>query len=91
MNQNDLNNAIVSYVGWDTDAALPGRYPERIEDAGLKRQVLAVISQADAEEPGNQDLWVWGRQVGAKLSSEHPELSQEAIEAIIALITFEWR
>lgn len=90
MNQ-DLSKGIISFVGWGTGATLPGRHPERIEDPHLKHQVLAVISQADEEKPGDQDLWVWAAWVGEKLSSTHPEISQDAIEAIIALITFEWR
>lgn len=32
MKDERLSAAILSYVGWDTDAALPGRYLDRIAD-----------------------------------------------------------
>lgn len=91
MNNLDLSGGIIAFVGWDTDAALPGRHPERIQDLVLRERVLEVIAHADSEEPGSQDLWEWGKGVGRRLGSEYPELSQGAIDAIVALITFEWR
>lgn len=86
-----VSKAVIAYVGWDTDAALPGRHPERIADGSLKDHVLEIIAMVDAEEPGSQGLWEWGREVGDKVSSRFPGLSTEAVDALVALITFEWR
>lgn len=86
-----LSRAIVTYVGYDTDTAIPGRHPDRIPDADLRRRVLDIVAAVDREEPGSQGLWAWGAEVAAKTSALHPELSAEALDALKALITFEWR
>ncbi|WP_448719991.1 hypothetical protein [Microbacterium natoriense] len=86
-----FSRAVIAYVGWDTDAALPGRHPERIPDASMRDRVLDVIKMVDAEEPGYRGLWEWGREVGDNVSSRFPQLSKEAVDAVVALISFEWR
>lgn len=86
-----LSRAVIAYVGWDTDVALPGRYPERVADGLLKDRVLEIIALVDAEELGSQSLWEWGREIGGKVSSRFPQLSEDAVVALVALITLDWR
>ncbi|HKP05791.1 MAG TPA: hypothetical protein VJU58_00930 [Microbacterium sp.] len=86
-----LSKAVITYVGYDTDAALPGRHPERIADGDLRREVLAIVAAVDREEPGDQGLWVWGAEVATRVGEKYPQLSPEALDALKALITFEWR
>lgn len=86
-----LSDAVVAFVGWDTDAALPGRHPERVTDAALRARVQMVVDSADRQVPGAGDLQEWGRAVGESLRAEFPELSERAVDALVALSTYEWR
>ncbi|MBQ3358777.1 MAG: hypothetical protein IJG47_07745 [Microbacterium sp.] len=86
-----LSDAIVAFVGWDTDASIPGRHPDRIVDVSLRERVLKVVRAADAERPDSRDLGEWGRVVGARVAREHPDISPAAVRAIVALVTYEWR
>ncbi|MBW9110542.1 hypothetical protein JNB63_06265 [Microbacterium trichothecenolyticum] len=86
-----LSSAVITYVGYDTDTAIPGRHPDRIADEGLRREVLAIVATVDREEPGDQGLWVWGSEVAKRVGEQYPQLSSEALDALKALITFEWR
>lgn len=91
MKDERLSAAFLSYVGWDTDATLPGRHPDRIADGSLKNRALEVIAMVDAEKPGRQGLQEWGLEVGDKTRTLFPGLSREAIDALVALVAFEWR
>ena len=86
-----LSNAVITYVGYDTDTAIPRRHPDRIAHGGLRRAVLAIVAEVDREQPGDQGLWVWGAEVSKRVGEKHPQLSVEALDALTALVTFDWR
>lgn len=93
MADSQLSGAVLTYVGYDRDASVPGRFPSRIEDADLRRRVLEIIAEVDAEaDPSTaHDLSAWGDDLAARAGERHPELSADALQAIKALLTFEYR
>lgn len=93
MVDDSLSSAVVTFVGYDGDGAVPGRYPSRIGDPDLRQGVLEILTEidhdADLRAAGN--LSAWGNALVARVSERHPELSGEALAALTALLTFEWR
>jgi hypothetical protein len=57
----------------------------------LKDRAVEVIAMVDAEKPGRQGLWEWVLEVDDKARTRFPGRSREAIDALVALVTFEWR
>lgn len=86
-----LSEAVVAFVGWDTQVAIPGRHPDRIADAALRTQVQEIVDFADRRPPGHGGLQEWGRALAKSLATEFPELSARAVDAVVALQTYEWR
>lgn len=86
-----LSSAVVRYVGVDMDAAVPGRHPDRIADGAIRARVVAIVAEADAAEPGVGDLFAWAESVRNAIALNHPELSPDALVALRALISYEWR
>ena len=86
-----MSAAILAFVGWDTDAAIPGRHPDRVADDALLHRVRAIIDRADATWQGGESLQEWGRTLGRRIAADEPDVSGEAIGAIVALLTYEWR
>ena len=86
-----LSAAVVAYVGYDGASALPGRHPERIADDVLRAQVQTIVAAVDRKTPGAQGLSQWAADLTAEIDREHPGLTPEAVAALVALETFEWR
>ncbi|QEW02332.1 hypothetical protein [Microbacterium lushaniae] len=88
-----LSTAVLAYVGFDRDAAVPGRFPARIDDPELRRRVVDIVAEVDADAgPGTgENLSAWGDALAAGVRERHPELSDEALAALKALLTFEYR
>jgi len=86
-----LSEAVITFVGWDTEAALPGRHPERVTNPEIRRRVLEVVATVDEEVSAAQGHWDWTLATGRNIEAQHPDLSSDAIDAILALITYEWR
>lgn len=83
----------MAYVGFDRDAAVPGRFPARIDDPALRQRVVDIVAGVDAEaDPRTaENLSAWGDALVAGVRERHPELSEEALAAVKALLTFESR
>ncbi|WP_157428448.1 hypothetical protein [Agromyces salentinus] len=88
-----LSDAVVAYVGFDGESAVPGRHRDRIADPVLQERVAQVVNHAELREPGNeaQGVLAWAQQRRDAVGRAHPELSGRALDAICALISFEWR
>jgi hypothetical protein len=88
-----LSSGVLTYVGFDRDSSLPGRHPGRIEDPELRQRVVDLVAEVDAVRPGEdaRDLFAWAESRRAEVATAHPELSDEALIALRALISFEWR
>lgn len=87
----NLSEGVLAYVGYDGDAAVPGRFPNRVDNT-IRARVLEVISYADGRRPGEgEDLFEWANRVSQQVGARFPELDEEALIAIRALESFEWR
>jgi hypothetical protein len=55
--------------------------------------VVDLVAEVDAVRPGEdaRDLFAWAESRRAEVATAHPELSDEALIALRALISFEWR
>ncbi|MEZ3162023.1 hypothetical protein AB1K54_16020 [Microbacterium sp. BWT-B31] len=86
-----LSAAIVDYVGLDV-GAIPGNHPDRIASDELRARVGAIMAGLDAIRPDQTagDLFDWARREVDGLSAAS-ELSQEAREALVSLLSFTWR
>lgn len=93
MSSSDLSAGVVAFVGFDRDASVPGRFPARIADPALRERVLAVFRDVDADADPSQAVRLseWGDDLAARAHSRYPELSEDALKAIKALLTFEYR
>ena len=87
-----FNEAVVQFVSMDVDA-LPGRHPERVQSDALRERVEHVIAELDAIRPdeSSENLFDWAEREVDRLALAHPELSLEAREALISLLSFTWR
>ncbi|TFV83929.1 hypothetical protein E4V99_02280 [Microbacterium sp. dk485] len=92
MADDTLSAAVLTYVGYDRAAAVPGRFPSRIDDPKLRQHVLDIIAEADADaDPRTAEkLSAWGDALVAGVHDRHPELSEEALAAVKGLLTFEY-
>ncbi|MFL0412382.1 hypothetical protein ACH0AH_14550 [Microbacterium paludicola] len=87
----NLSEGVLAYVGYDGDAAVPGRCPSRVDDA-IGTRVREVISYADEHRPGEgEELFEWANRVSREVGGRFPELDEQALIAIRALVSFEWR
>lgn len=93
MSDDALSSAVVAFVGYDGGGAVPGRWPARIADPLSRRTVRELMAEVDgyADPRGADDISVWGDALVARVRERHPELSGEALAAIKALLTFEYR
>ena len=89
---NELSAGVIAYTGFGTDA-IPGHHPERIADPAVRAQVVAIMQEVNAIRPGDdaRDLFAWGERQRTIVGERHPELSERALDAVRALLTFEWR
>lgn len=88
----ELSAAVLTYVGFDRDSAVPGRHLDRIADGQLRSRVMALISEVDSlPGDGSQDLFAWAEQRRVAIAEAHPELTDDALIALRALLSFEWR
>lgn len=83
----ELSRAIRAFVG----ATVPARRHERLPADVPAERVDAVLALIDGEGPGDEELWAWGDRMAERVREAHPELSEDAVQAIEALIAFEWR
>lgn len=88
-----LSAGVLSYVGFDRDSSLPGRHPGRIEPPELRQRVIDLIAEVDEVRPGEgaRDLSAWAESRRVEVATAHPELSDEALVALRALVSFTWR
>lgn len=99
MNDDELSTGVVAYLQKGS-AASPradeeacARVAAAREPATLVSEVKALVQESlairidwDATSLGDA-----GRQVAAEMARRHPELSQEALEALAWNFTFAWR
>ncbi|KHK99519.1 hypothetical protein LK09_02485 [Microbacterium mangrovi] len=88
----DLSAALVRCV-WRERAAIPGRHPENISDPDLAERVRVVIADLDAIRPGDdaEDLFAWSDREARAVAAKHAILDEEAIVALRALLSWQWR
>jgi len=87
-----LDEAIIHYV-WSDGAAVPGHHPESVGEPVLLRRVEAIIADLDAVRPGEnaEDLFPWSDREARAIATRHASLSEEAIAALRALLSWQWR
>ena len=92
MTDQALSDAITQFV-WREGAAIPGRHPENIVDAAMRERVAAIVADLDAIRPGEDaaDLFVWSERQVRALARRYPGISEEAISALRALLSWQWR
>ena len=86
-----LSAAVLTYVGYDGVSAIPGHHPERIVDQEIRDRARAIVSFVNEKTPSSQGLSQWGMELRAEIHDEHPELNNDAVTALVALLTFQWR
>lgn len=87
-----LSAAIVAYIR-APGSSLPGRHPERVQDAGLLARVEEVIRRLDAIRPDDtaRDLATWADTQAATVAAESGGLAPEAVGALRDLLSWDWR
>ena len=92
MTDNDLSVAVVRYI-WRDGASIPGRHPENVPDPQLAERVRTVIADLDAIRPGDdaENLFAWSDRQARAVAERHAILDEEAIAALRALLSWQWR
>jgi hypothetical protein len=93
-----LSQAIVDYVGFGATSQPqrdPGRVAESQDDDGsaVLADTLAIVAELDSLQLDwtAQTLVTAGAGARATMAERHPELSEEALDALSWAFTYEWR
>lgn len=90
MVDDEFSRAVIAYTGFDT-GTLPGHHPDRVEDPEVLARVRAIVAEADAVPFSEEELPVWAERVRTTMQERYPELTPEALVALRALVSYEWR
>ena len=91
-----LSQAVVAYAWGNPRLPWPGRRPDAVRElAGdqaehLLNRITGLLAEA-AQVPTCSDLAAYGTRIEEKLRLTHPDLSDEAREAISGIFTYAWR
>ena len=97
INEN-LSKSVVLFSGYGVES-YPGEYPDRVSDAfgeldyGLLGQVQAVFTELDQLKPdwANCSLQEAGRWAKSQMQLMHPDLSENALDALEWTFTWWWK
>lgn len=82
-----LSRAVREFVG----VTVPARRYEHLPAEVPREYIDGILALVDSDRPGGEDLSRWADRMAERLRAAHPELSEDAVQAITSLITFEWR
>jgi hypothetical protein len=95
----DLSRAIALYLGWGV-ASVPSADIGRLRDEfgadradSLGQRVEAVVREVDAlpTDWSSESLEAAGERVGGIIRDRHPELTDEAVKALVWHFTWTWQ
>lgn len=96
MQNEELSRTVVTFVWGNPRKPWPSAHPEAIrrlfddQAEPVLTQIDALFAEANRIRP-TDDLAVYGARIKEHLLHSHPELTDEAREAIAARLTYSWR
>ena len=99
MTANDVSTAVTMYLGYGSSAFPLTDYARLVSNFGdaraveLKSQIKSLLQELDSSpiDWSSHSLQSAGDLVRSSTRARHPELTDEAVQALVWKFTFDWR